>query len=177
MCIYNDILGSGDILIAQILVVLSIIASIAFWIFVYWKNNVKLEPYLLPIILWIIFGTLDIVITAKGTFFDPWREGNPLAEFIFVNIGYWGPVVASVLWISIWSLVVLLINKNMKNRELFSLVVFYSLAVGHFICFSSWYASFCDLAFNRIFEELPIFARAVLIGSVLSIAHAGMLRK
>ncbi|MBN1170072.1 hypothetical protein JXA56_03530 [Candidatus Micrarchaeota archaeon] len=171
MCVYNDILGSGEVLVLQVLTLVSIIAAIAFWIFVYWKNNVKLEPFLFPIILWIIFGTLDIVITVKGTFFDPLREGNMLARFIFSNIGYFGPVIASILWISLWALAVLLINRKIKERELLSLIVFYSLAAGHFTAFSTWYAPFCDLAFNKMFEMLPGFVRAVLIGFTLSIGH------
>lgn len=171
MCIYNDILGSGDILILQILTAGAIMASIAFWIFAYWKNNVKLEPYLLPISLWIVFGTLDILITVRGTFLDPLREGNPLARFIFSNAGYLGPAIASILWISLWALAVLLLNRKIKEAGLISLVVFYSLAAGHFTAFSTWYMPFCDLAFNKIFEELPDFVRAFLIGSVISIAH------
>src|SRR5512143_350759 len=112
MCIYTDVLGSGQELGIQLLTLVAIASSIAFWVWAYHKQGVPLRPYALPIILWIVFGSLDILITARGTFEDPYREGNPLARFIFVQSGPAGPVVASVLWIALWSGLVLLMNKK-----------------------------------------------------------------
>ena len=85
MCYYSEILGTGSALIIQLLTVLSIFLSIIFWVWIYRRENVDLRYYALPIILWIIFGTLDITITALGTVDNPLREGNPLARFIFVQ--------------------------------------------------------------------------------------------
>ncbi len=197
MCHYSGILGSGDALVAQILTVLSIVLSIAFWAWVYRRYGVALRPYIVPLALWVIFGTLDIVITARGTISNPLMEGNPLAQFVFVNTGAVGPVVASVLWISLWSLIVFVINKKIKPgkpaspapkttkpvalaRRVFSLpqflslAVFYSLAVGHMRGFSSWYAPLCGIS-ETIYGLLPgVLERFVGIcfaGAALAALH------
>lgn len=185
MCVYPDVLGSGPELEAQALTLIAIASSILFWVWAYRRMDVPLRPYALPIILWIIFGSLDIMITARGTFDDPYREGNPLARFIFVQSGFAGPVVASVLWIALWSGIVLAINKkfppdgkggSLRNAlvAFVSLAIFYSVAVGHIFGFSSWFLPLCPLA--RGFALMRNLAGVALIGCLLSAAHLAAVR-
>lgn len=185
MCIYADVLGSGPELEIQMLTLVSIASSISFWVWAYRKQGVPLRPYALPIILWIAFGTLDIMMTARGTFDDPYREGNPLARFVFVQSGFAGPVVASVLWIALWSGIVLAINKKSGSLAIgegnggaargttlvlfVSLAIFYSVAAGHFFGFSSWFLPLCAVA--RGFALMRNIAGIILIGCLLSAAH------
>ena len=174
MCIYAEVLGSGSVLALQGLTILSIAASIVFWIWQFTKNDLreKLLEYIIPICFWVLLGTLDIVITAKGTFDNPYREGNQLARIIFIETGYLGPIIASVLWIALWSGIVFAINKlKMPLAGFVSLSIFYSLAVGHFSGFSSWYAPFCGLSLYRLMPGLP--AVSVAIGIAAALIHIG----
>jgi hypothetical protein len=178
MCIYPDVLASGPALALQAFTALSIAASIAFWAWAYRKQGVGLGGYAVPIILWVVFGTLDILITARGTFLNPTREGNPLARFIFVESGYAGPMIASVLWIALWSSVVLLANKKAGPRlaPFISLAVFYSLATGHLFGFSSWFVPLCPIAraLPPLALRLPLI---IAIGCALAAVHLALQRK
>ncbi len=185
MCHYSEILGSGGVLAVQALTALSIAASIAFWVFVFSRAGVRLRPYAIPISLWVLFGTLDIVITAKGTFGEPLREGNPLARFVFVESGFIGPVVASVLWVALWSSLILLINRRVKEAPagFISLAIFYSLASGHLFGFSSWFAPLCQLS-RASWAMLPSWSLrlmgVILLGCAIAGIHfalAGEIRK
>jgi hypothetical protein len=180
VCIYDSVIGAGTLLALQLLTVISIFSSIAFWIWIYRKEKVELRQYAIPITLWVVFGTLDILITAKGTFEDPFRESNPLARFIFVEVGFWGPVVASILWIALWSGIVLAINKTIKINQppaplvsFVSLSIFYALAAGHLFGFSSWYTHLCGIA--RLSSEFawgsPKIFLIVFLGSMLAALH------
>jgi hypothetical protein len=174
MCFYPEILGSGPVLALQGLTIISIAASVVFWILAFTKNGLRerLSEYAIPIGLWVLFGTLDIVITAKGTFDNPYREGNQLARIIFVETGYLGPIMASVLWIALWSGIVFAINKlKMPLAGFVSLSIFYSLAAGHFSGFSSWYVPFCGLSLYRLMPGLQ--AVNVGIGIVAAGIHLG----
>jgi hypothetical protein len=182
MCYYSEVLGGGGVLVLQLLTIVSIIASIMVWIWFYLKNGLEKElwEYAPPIVLWVIFGTLDIVITAKGTYLDPMNEGNPLARVIFVETGYIGPVVASILWISLWSVIVLAINKAKVNGAGFlSLAVFWSLVAGHFYGFSSWFDPFCGFAesYLAFFYGTPPFLKAIVLGFFLAMIHYSTMRK
>lgn len=176
MCVFPDALGSGDILFIQLLTIGAIVASIWAAVWFYIQNGLERElwAYAPPIVLWAVFGTLDIVITARGTFTDPLRESNPLARFIFVEAGTIGPVVASVLWIALWAFIVYMINKmRVPHAGFFSLAIFWSLAVGHFFGFSSWFAPFCGFSenYSMLFAELPRFMKAILLGMTIAIFH------
>jgi hypothetical protein len=174
MCIFSGVLGNGAVLTLQGLTVISIAASIVFWVWAFSKSSLKerLHDYAVPICLWILFGTLDILITAKGTFGNPYREGNQLARFIFAETGFAGPLIASVLWITLWAGIVFGINKlKMPLAGFASLSVFYSLAAGHFSGFSSWYEPFCGLSLYRLAPDLP--ALNVAIGISAALAHLG----
>ncbi|MEW6721640.1 MAG: hypothetical protein AB1324_00090 [Candidatus Micrarchaeota archaeon] len=184
MCIFGGVLGDGQVLVLQALTALSIAGSIVFWVLVYGRAGIGLRGYAVPIALWVVLGTLDILITAKGTFKDPLREGNPLAELIFVKAGYIGPVVASVLWIALWSGIVLAVNvaakkpkqKNNNPRraaEFVSLAIFYSLATGHLSGFSSWFLPFCPIAraFRGYLIPVPGIVEIIFFGIVFAGAH------
>lgn len=176
MCIFTDILGSGDVLFLQLLTIGSIIASIWAAVWFYMQNGLEEElwAYAPPIALWTVFGTLDIVITAKGTFAEPLRESNPLARLIFLETGFFGPVIASVLWIALWAGIVYMINKmKIPYAGFFSLTIFWSLAVGHFFGFSSWFAPFCGFAenYSMLFAELPRILKVILLGMTIAIFH------
>ena len=171
MCLYTDVLGEGGAVAIQLITFAAIVLSIAFWVWMYRRQKVGLMRYALPIAFWIVFGTLDIIITAKGTMGDPMNERNPLTRMVFLLAGDYGPALASVLWISLWSLVVLVINKKMRNGKLaafLSLVVFYSLAVGHLFGFSSWFMPLCGV--SKLASLLPEWSD-IAIGCVLAAAH------
>ena len=127
--------------------------------------------YALPIALWTLFGSLDILITAKGTFLNPYREGNQLARAVFIEAGYLGPVAASILWIALWAFIVFAINKlKMPNARFVSLCIFYSLSMGHLSGFSSWYAPFCQIARTVAWSKLPIIIGLGIIAACLHLA-------
>ncbi len=189
MCHYNDVLGSGGELAVQLLTALTIVAGIAAWVLIYRRMGVGLRQYAVPICLWILFGTLDILITARGTYENPMAEGNPLARAIFSGteagaIGWFGPPLASLLWISLWSGLVLAVNVKFANRKMgpvpasipivqfVSLAVFYSLAAGHLYGFSSWFVPMCQVA--RAYSMIPGIPRLAIIialGCLASAAH------
>jgi len=178
MCRFSDFsmfFGSDGALAIQLLTVASIASGIVLWVFIYRWQKVGLAQYAIPIILWIVFGTLDITVTAKGTYNAPTNEGNPLARLIFVETGFLGPVVASVLWISLWSLLVLIINKSLKApaSTYLSLAVFYSLGIGHIFGFSSWFGPTCAFARweDGFLPILPEFLRLILFGAVAAACH------
>jgi len=179
MCHFSSILGGGDVLFVQALTAVSIAASIALWIAVYRKARIRLEPFIIPICLWVAFGTLDILITAKGTFEDPLREGNPLARLVFVETGFLGPVVASILWIALWSFAVLLINKRLSGAPalFLSLAVFYSLAAGHVYGFGTWYEPLCGVsgAYLGLLSWIPRMLRPIPPGIMLALIHMAAL--
>jgi hypothetical protein len=145
------------------------------WVWIYRQQKVGLAQYLVPIALWIVFGTLDIVVTAKGTLGAPEHEGNPLARFVFTETGFLGPVVASVLWISLWSLAVLAINKRLAPPLSYylSLAVFYSLGIGHVFGFSSWFGPTCAFAGweDRFLDFIPEFLRIIGFGAIAAAGH------
>ena len=169
MCIYESVLAGGPALLVQALALLAIAGSIAFWAWLYQRERVGLRKHLLPLALWTLFGTLDILITAKGTYGNPEREANPLAEFIFIHADPWGPPVASVLWIGLWAGAVLLLNmRRVPQADFLSRAVFYGLAFGHLGGFSSWYMPLCGAIGFAPLEPHAI----VLAGTALAGAHA-----
>ena len=171
MCHYENILAEGPALFIQVLTLLAIAGSIVFWAWLYRKKKVELKAYLLPLVLWIVFGSLDILITAKGTYGEPDNETNPLAEFIFVQADPWGPPLASVLWIGLWAGIVLALNRwRVPYASFISLGVFYGLAFGHLRGFSSWFEPLCG-----IISFAPLELHVIIVaGIVLAAAHVGL---
>jgi hypothetical protein len=180
MCLYSEVLGSGDILSWQILAFLTMMGTTLLWIFIFVKSGLKeqLIYYGLPIALFVVFGTLDLLITTKGTFFNPFWEGNPLLRFMLVNFGHFGLLLGTFGWISGWAGFVFVINKlKVRKADFFSLTVFYSLFVGHFVCFGSWFEPMCYIRYNfdMFFSEVHFLVKVILVGAVLAIAHSQML--
>ena len=181
MCVYTDVISQNqEILLSQVLTIVVIIFSALFWITVF-KNQKMIQNLIaciFPVILWIIFGSLDILITVKGTFGNPNREGNPLAKELFKQFGFIGPAVASFIWIFLWVGVVFLFFKFIKSSTVsnfLSRTVFYSLFIGHLIGFSSWWAPLCGI--SNIIDStdwiipgvlsMPI----ILLGTFLALIH------
>ena len=175
---------------SQIVTIVTIILSALFWLFVFWKQKLlsKLKSLLLPIILWIIFGTLDIVVTAKGTFGNPQREGNPATVWFLEQFGAYGPAVASLCWIFLWVGIVFILLKFLKNERIsnfVSIIIFYALASMHFIGFSTWFIPLCSIAQTIQFENMWIIPgivglKSIFFGVILSITHfsaSNLLRK
>lgn len=180
MCNLSSVLGDGDVLFLQGLTVLSIAGSIVAWAWLFIRNGLKerLAFYALPIALWTVLGSLDILITAKGTFLDPYREGNQLARTIFIETGFLGPVVASILWIALWSGLIFAINRlKMPLAELVSLCIFYSLAFGHLSGFSSWYAPLCQVARTIAWSKLPIIIGLGVVAASIHMAAAHLISR
>jgi len=173
MCIYGSVLGDGVDLVAQMLTVGAVIATAVAWVWGYLKMGVSVRLYALPIGLWFVFGTLDIAITARGLL-DGHGEGNSLAAFVFSVFGSLGPAAAGILWISFWAALVLLMNRmRVARAEFLSLAIFYSLAVGHFFGFSSWYLPFCvfSQAAGGLASGMLQPAVIVLAGCALAFIH------
>ena len=179
MCVYTQIFGTGAVLEMQLLAVLSVILGICLWVYLFRRQGILIRPYLVPLILWIIFGTLDIVVTAKGVFSDPSNEGFWLARAVFeVFGGMVGPAVASVLWISLWAGIVLLLNRfKLPFYYVASLAVFYALAIDHFLGFSTWMTQTCGIAtFARgIISDFEVFG--IIAGILVAAIHALIARK
>lgn len=170
MCVFDSIAGGGDALVLQLLTAAAIAASAGFWLSLYVRGGEGkvLEACAAPLTAWMLFGTLDILVTAKGTFLSPLSEGNPLAAFIFLQSGYLGPVVASVLWIALWAGIVFMINRmRINNAGFFSLAIFWSLAAGHMLGLGSWYMPLCGVSegIGAFLLGAPLVLKAVIFGA------------
>jgi hypothetical protein len=178
MCIYLDVFGSGAVLWIQAATALAIALSVVFWAWAYGKAGLRLRAYVLPIALWILFGTLDAIATAKGTYGDPMRELNPLTRFALVQWGDWGLPIASVLWISFWAGLALLLERRggKKAGPFLALAVFYGLAAGHLFGFSSWFVPLCPLA-RLAPPSLSCVPGIILAGAGLAALHMLAVRR
>jgi len=175
---------------AQAITILAILFTALIWLIVYSvrKKLNLLMPIAIPLILWFIFGTLDITTTALGVVNNPMREGNVAARWIFVNFGIWGPPLASFLWINLWVGFCVLLEecseKFTKYKNLIlniRLVVYYSLFFGHLMGFISWYdiTRPLFLFFHNIENSFTLTINnngiislfIILIGGVLTMAH------
>lgn len=173
MCVFDMFAGSGEVLLLQLLTALAIAAGAGFWLSLYLRLGMGrvLGACAVPLTLWVLFGTLDILITAKGTYLSPMGEGNALARFVFMESGYLGPVIASILWIALWAGLVLLMNRmRAENAHFFSLAIFWSLAAGHFLGLSSWFMPMCGFSEGLVpfLAGAPIFLKAVVFGAFLA---------
>ncbi len=166
MCEFSGVLAEGEVLRFQLITLFVVIAIAGAWIYVYASRGLgkQLRLFLFPIALWLVFGTLDILITVRGTFSDPLSEANPATRMLLVQFGNWGAPVASVLWICLWAGVVYLLNRYRPGRAsgFVSLAIFYCLAAGHVFGFSSWFIPLCGLSKIGITGWLTPLALAVL---------------
>ncbi len=178
MCEFNQLFGDGMVLHVQLATLFAIAITALFWLGEFRKRQISISLFRLPLALWMIFGTLDIVITTRGILSSPSNEGFWLAKLIFDNFGIAGPVVASVLWISLWAGIVLALN---RMKPLFystiSLMIFYALAIGHFLGFSSWLVSACWIA-ESAYNIMPDFTFVgMLLAIPIAIIHTILAKK
>lgn len=186
---YNDFFGSGAELYSQLLTLATIAVSISLWIFVYRKlgiwNRMK-TWHVFPLALWIIFGTLDITITARGTLFNPAIEGNPATRAFIYNYGMLGAPIASILWISLWAAVIaaalkLTSIRHTRTGDFLTRLILYNLAFGHMRGFASWMVATQSLAMQWpltfpmgnlfVYGIIPTNPLEVLPGFILALLH------
>lgn len=177
---YTDFFGSGEALYAQLVTLGAIALSILVWRAIYqrlgiWKEFITIAIF--PLILWIIFGSLDVTITARFAYLHPEAEGNPEARWFFEQFGFGGGVLASMAWISLWAAIMAVALKYLHNTMFSSFVVrsiLYGLAFGHLLGFSTWMvwlkpiAAFRNLLYT--WRPLPHVFAGMLLGSLHSVA-------
>jgi hypothetical protein len=182
MCVFTGVLASGKALSFQLITFFSILVAMGAWIWIFVKNGLgpQLRLFLLPICLWFVFGTLDILITVEGTYANPLSEANPATRILLVQFGPWGAALASALWISLWAGIVYALNKTKPGRaaEFVSLAIFYSLAAGHFLGFASWFGPLCAfgdaITNNWFFPAALADMKVILIGMALAALHCAL---
>ncbi len=142
---YSYFFGYGTSLYAQLTTVLGIAISTLFWRALYkrldiWKEFISFAS--IPLILWIVFGTLDITITTRCAFAKSECEGNLASRLFFEHFGFFGGALVSFAWISLWSIIMLVIIKLTKKHETLShflnRTILYNLAFSHMLGFSTW---------------------------------------
>lgn len=141
-------LFSPDILPQQIILLLTIGLSIGLVIgYLYWRNRLdSARPLLIPIFFFVVFGTLDALMTMRVIWNAPWREGNSVIRAFLEWGGWWGQCVGTAVWVVSWSLFVdglESLRRRVDGRwgTLLSwgrLLTVYVLAVGHLDGFVSW---------------------------------------
>ena len=183
---YNDFFGTGNALYAQITTMFSIAISILIWRFVYKRLNVWkqfISAAFIPLVLWIIFGTLDITITTRCAFDKAECEGNLASRLFFEQFGFFGGAIVSFAWISLWSVIMLAIIKLAKRREaigyFLTRVILYNLAFGHMLGFFTWFNATKHLRgfFNSAYPTdvlswiFPTTIQELLPGILLTFLH------
>jgi|GEM_PF-5255153 len=190
---YDSILGSGSVAVSQALTALTICASSMLWALAYHRLGAGhiLRLAAVPIALWVLAGSADILVTAKGTFEDATREGNPLARNVLIWVGpLFGPAIASAAWISLWACVALLLDHGLRpferSRQMAILTLYYSLFLGHLFAFSgwmSWGGRLHELGFHTM-SQMPVagimifnvfYIGWVVIACALSSLHLGLI--
>jgi hypothetical protein len=169
MCELGQLFGTGMVLEIQLAALFAIAVTALFWLGEFRKRQISVALFRFPLLLWAIFGTLDMTITAKGVLEGAPSEGFWLAKLAFGHFGAVGPVVASVLWISLWAGVVLALNRTRPPfYSTVSLMIFYALAISHFFGFSSWLVSACWVA-RPVYGTMPDFSS---VGTLLAVPAA-----
>jgi len=169
MCELGQLFGTGMVLAIQLATLFAIAVTALFWLGEFRKRQISITFFRFPLLLWAVFGTLDITITTRGIFNSPSSEGFWLAKLVFDSFGIVGPVVASVLWISLWAGIVLALNRMRPPfYSTISLMIFYALAISHFFGFSSWFVSACWVA-RPVYGTMPDFSA---VGPLLAIPAA-----
>ncbi|HLC69046.1 MAG TPA: hypothetical protein VJH24_04360 [Candidatus Bilamarchaeaceae archaeon] len=167
---YSDFFSSGDAFYAQLTTLFGIAAGILLWYSLYqrwriWKTFLSFA--LFPLLLWIVFGTLDITITTRCAYLDPSCEGNLASRWFFGQFAFFGGALASLAWISLWAGIMAAFIKYKKPFVV--LVVLYSLAIGHLLGFSTWLEQLKALADIRhiFYPYAPL--PSVVLGTALAI--------
>lgn len=190
---FDSVFGSGDVFPAQLFVLACVIAGAAAALYACKRAGMNLRTYAVPISLFFVSGTLDALITARGTFGNPALEGNAALKLFIESGGWLFQGIASVLWIFLWAGIAILIHKLGQREEgrwktvaaALILSEFYSLAAGHYFGFSSW-TSFMPgkevyLLMDGVFAALPTPFSSLLYtgmscGALLAIWHVSALR-
>ncbi len=193
-------LFSHQVVVLQVILLLTIGVSIGL-VVDYLRRLGRLgyaRPWLIPISLFVLFGSLDAWVTLSGTWNAPWREGNPSIRAFMEWGGWWGQCVATALWIIGWSLFVDglgTLGRRLPGRwgTLVShgpLLTLYALAVGHLDGLLSWTGSpawLADLflAFERFLREkatwlvavspfgMPLYS-GLVFGGMCALLHEGI---
>jgi len=194
------LLFSHRVVVLQIILLLTIGASIGL-VAGYLHRRGRLgyvRPWLIPISLFAVFGSLDAWVTMSGTWNAPWREGNPSIRVFMEWGGWWGQCVATAAWIIGWSLLV--DGLGLLGRRLTGpwgtlvsyvpLLTLYALALGHLDGLLSWTGSPAwlaglFLAFERFLREevawlvafspfgTPLYT-GLFFGGMCALLHSGM---
>ena len=183
---YSDFFGTGNALYAQLITMLGIAISILIWRAIYkrldiWKEFIS--ACLIPLTLWIIFGTLDITITTRCAFVKAECEGNLASRLFFEQFGFFGGAIVSFAWISLWSVIMLVIIKLTEKRaqigNFLNRAILYNLAFGHMVGFSTWLNATGSLSafFNSSYPTdllswiFPTTIQELLPGILLDLFH------
>jgi hypothetical protein len=141
----ESIPASEPVFQIQALTLLTIISTAAAWIIVFDRTGRRriLKLVCLPLALWAVSGTLDVMVTAQAVIGSSLREANPLARAVFAGLHPYGPPVAALLWIILWAAVSFLLDiglhpVNKRLNAFTQLTLFYSLALGHLYAASGW---------------------------------------
>ncbi len=148
---FTDFFGSGTALYAQLTTMFGIAISIIIWRVIYkkigiWNYFVSPAFASAPLLLWIVFGTLDITITTRCAYAWAECEGNAASRLFFAQFGFLGGAIVSFAWISLWATIMGIIEYLAKNAQrmaklfgdLIVLCILYGLAIGHLAGFSTW---------------------------------------
>jgi len=190
----EPVLGSGPVFEVQMLTLLTIAASTLLSIRLYVKTGRRriLELAWPPLLIWAVAGTLDVLLTAKAVQGSPLKEANPLARALFTELGPLGPPAASILWITLWASISLLVDISLhsinKRLNAFTqLTLFYSLALGHLYALSGWlgWETLYHIGFTLNQQHPPLnhmisgvfYATWMLEAAALSALHLTVLKK
>ncbi len=144
---YAEIFGSGKAFESQLITIAGIAIGIVFWYLLLERVKLfdKLKRYVIPLVFWIVIGTMDITITTRCAYIDASCEGNLLSRFFFERFTSYGGTIASFLWISLWMTIVTLLlrvaqENNLKGKiaDIIIWTIFSGLALGHLIGFLTW---------------------------------------
>lgn len=139
---------SRDVLPQQVVLLLTIIVSAgAALAYIHRKGRLdSIRPVVVPLFFYAVFGTLDALVTLRGTWNDPWREGNPSLRVFLVWGGWWGQCIGTALWVLVWLLILdgleVLRRRSRGRARAFwggsRLLTAYALATGHLYGLLTW---------------------------------------
>lgn len=141
-------LGSGQVLRAQLILLVTNSLTIALLVLLFrrWQLLGDLRPLVVPLALFAVFGTLDALVTTRGTWTDPYHEANPMARLFLMWGGWPGYCLNCALWIVCWVLVLgglTALRRRAKPStgrimDGLRLWVAYALGLGHLGGWLSW---------------------------------------
>lgn len=180
---YTDFFGSGEAFYAQLTTLLAITLGIIICIAIFirlnlWKQFASFA--LFALVLWIIFGTLDVTVTTRCAYIHPEIEQNLDARWFFEHFGFFGGALASITWILVWAIVIALLltygKKHKHISHLIILTILYSLANGHFLGFSTWMEQLQSIAEirNLVYPYQPL--PSIALGAALALLQTTLFK-